>query len=198
MGGRWYYHKKATVEASCDLSIFRLNKMGMLAGRRSIPITWASTMTGKETTIFLTADVTGDPHVQLEYTISDSTGNTQDYDYQVSLLTSHCNLGGIRYWFACPECLEKVATIYLTPGDVLFRCRHCNNLTYRSRNRCLIESFGHTSRQIEKLRSEIRRWTWGNRPTRKVRRLCALEGKMVVFSPQISAQMDKLRRPYLK
>lgn len=38
MGGRWYYRKKATVEQSCDLSIFRLNKAGMLTGRRSMDI----------------------------------------------------------------------------------------------------------------------------------------------------------------
>ena len=76
MGGRYYYHKKATVEESCDLSIFWLNKSGMLTGRRSMPITWTSSRSGKETSIFLTADVTDDPHVQLAYTVSDSTGNT--------------------------------------------------------------------------------------------------------------------------
>ena len=196
--GRYYYHKKATVEESCDLSISWLNKSGMLTGRRSTVTTWTSSRSGKETSIFLTADVTGDPHVQLGYTVSDSTGHTQQYDYQVSLLTSPCNFGGIRYWFACPRCLAKVSTIYLAPGDVHFKCRHCNNLTYRSRTRDVITAFGHTSRQIDKLRCEIKRWTWSGRATRKVRRLRALERRMCVFSPQISARMEKLRGRYLK
>ena len=196
--GRWYCHKKATVEASCDLSIFRLNQMGMLTGRRSMPITWVSSMTKKETSIFLTADVTGDPHVQLAYTVSDSEGNAQQYDYKVFLLTSPCHFGGVRYWFACPQCSAKVAALYCAPGDVYFRCRHCNNLTYHSRNRCVIEADGHISRQIKRLRREIKRWTWRGRPTRKVRRLRALERRMGVLSPQVWARMEKLRSPDLR
>ena len=196
--GRYYYHKKATVEESCDLSIFWLNKAGMLTGRRSTTITWVHSRTGKESVVSLMADVTGDPYVRLMYTVSDSAGNRQEYDYKVSLLICSCNFGGIRYWLACPVCSKKVGAIYLAPGDVYFKCRHCNNLTYRSRTRDVITAFGHTSRQIDKLRSEIKRWAWQGRPTRKVRRLRALEGKMRVFSPQISAQMEKLRGRCLK
>lgn len=183
--GRWYCHKKSTAEESCDLRISWLNKSGLLTGKQSTATMWQHSHTGYETVVFLTADVNTDPpSVRLTYTL----GNTHEYDDKVSLLTSPCNLGGIRFWFQCPGCLERVGVIYLAPGCSQFRCRHCNNLTYRSRNRCVVESFGHTGRQIDKLRSEIKRWTWQGRPTRKVRRLRALERKMGVFLPQMAAR----------
>ena len=115
----------------------------------------------------------------------DAHSPSRDYDYQVSLLTTPCNLGGIRYWFACPTCLGRVGVIYLAPGDIHFRCRPCNNLSYHSRNESSpFGILGVTERKIEKLRSEIKRWTWRGRPTRKVRRLRAPERKMGMLSVQ--------------
>jgi hypothetical protein len=63
--------------------------------------------------------------------------------------------------------------------------------TWVSRNRCPVETFGHTSRQIDELRSQIKRWTWRGRPTRKVRKLRALECKMGVLSGPIMARIGK-------
>ena len=191
--GRWYCQKKSTAEESCDLSIFWLNKSGMLTGKRSTSTMWQHSHTGLRTVVFLIADVTGDPYVRLVYSLGGSTASMQDFDRRISLSTSPCNLGGVRYWFRCPGCSERVGVLYLAPGDVYFRCRHCNNLTYRSRNRCLMEASGHNSRQIDKLRREIKRRTWAGRPTRKVRRLRALERKMGVFSQQMSARLEKFR-----
>ena len=188
---RYYYSRKATAEESCDVTICNLRKQGMLSGHASGTISWKSSMTGKETAVRLTIDITDEPYARFEYTVTDREGNQTDYDYKVSLTTTPCNFGGVRYWFACPSCCRRVVILYLAPGSVRFMCRHCNNLSYRSRNRCPIESFGHTSRQIDKLRSEIKRWTWRGRPTRKVRRLQALERKMGVLSGPIRARMEK-------
>ena len=192
--GRWYYNRKATAEASCDLSIYRLKKWGMLAGLQSTTITWTRSMTGKKTVVFLTVDVTGDPYVRLTYTLGDSKGNMRDYDYQVSLVTTPCNLGGIRYWFACPTCFGRVGVIYLAPGNVHFMCRHCNDLSYHSRNESNVFGIlGVTDRKMKKLRSEIKRWTWRGRPTRKVRRLYKLQRKMGMLSPQMSARLERFK-----
>lgn len=73
-----------------------------------------------------------------------------------------------------------------------FMCRTCADLTYRSRNRSVMEVFGHTSRQIEDLHRQIKRWTWRGRSTRKVRKLHALERKMSGISPQVSAQFARI------
>ncbi|MHC4068562.1 MAG: hypothetical protein ACYS18_07675 [Planctomycetota bacterium] len=190
---RYYYNRKATADESCRLEMSYLKKRGMLTGEESIEkITWTSSMTGKTTAVLVLVDVTDEPFVILSYTVTDREGNKTDYDYEVSLVTTPCNFGGVRYWFACLSCGRRVAVLYLAPGDVYFRCRHCNNLSYNSRNRCSIESFGHISRQADKLRSQIKRWTWRGRPTRKVRRLRALERKTQMLGGYAMARIDRL------
>jgi hypothetical protein len=192
--GRYYWRKKATVEESCDLTIFQLRKWGMLqAGLHTATvITWVMKNTGKETRVRVEVNMTGEPYVKLTYFVYDREGNTTTCASEADLITTPCNLGGVRYWFACPECGQHVGGLYLVPGGIRFRCRQCSNLTYRSRNRGTIGSFGDISRHIDKLRGEIKRWTWRGRPTRKVRKLRALERKMGILSAQASAMLDKL------
>jgi hypothetical protein len=143
-------------------------------------------MTGKTTVAFLAVDVVDEPHIRISYSLTDRKGNKADFDCEASFLTTDCNFGGIRYWFGCPHCGRRVVVLYLAPGDTHFRCRHCNNLSYHSRNESNPYGImGQTSREIDKLRSEIKRWTWRGRPTRKVRRLRALEAKISRLSPCI-------------
>ena len=190
--GRYYWRTKPTAEESCDLSIYWLKKYGYLSGRTTGGTAWTSSMTKKTTTVLLEVDITDDPHITLIYSLTDREGNKTDFNYEISLLTTPCNLGGIRYWFACPVCSRRVGGLYLPPGDIYFCCRGCSNITYRSRNRCRMEAFGHNSRQIDKLRTEIKRWTWRGRPTRKVRRLQALQRKAGVLGSYAMAQLERL------
>ena len=191
---RHFYDRKATADESHDISIFRLKKWGMLkAGYSSTTVTWTSNQTNKQSKIGLEVSMTDEPFVRLSYAITDGQGNSTPYDNEVSLITTPCNLGGVRYWFACPSCGRRVAVLYLAPGNVYFRCRNCNNLSYQSRNTSGLEEWGHTSRQIDQLRSEIKRWTWRGRPTRKVRKLHALGRKMGVLSGPIMARTERFR-----
>ena len=190
---RYYYNSKATADESYSLKMSYLKKRGMLTGEESIEkIAWTSSMTGKTTAVIVCVYLTDDPYAILIYTITDRDGNETDYNYAVSLVTTPCNFGGVRYWFGCPSCGRRVAVLYLAPGDVYFRCRHCNNLSYHSRNNGSTARFGVIGREIDKLRSEIKRWTWQGRPTRKVRRLQALERKMRVLSGVVSARIERL------
>jgi hypothetical protein len=193
--GRWYYSKKATVEASCDLTVFQLRKYGMLeGGHTATVITWVMKNTGKESSISLEVNMTGEPYARLAYSLSDRESNVTPCDSEVDLVTTPCNFGGVRYWFACPACSRHVGGLYLAPGDRYFRCRHCNNLSYHSRNDSnLFGIWGVADRKMKKLRSEIKRWTWRGRPTRKVRRLRALERKIGIVSVQASAWMDRFK-----
>lgn len=193
--GRWYYNKKATVEEVIDLTVFQLKKYGMLkaGSRTSTVITWVSSCSGNKSSVNVEVNIIDDPYVKLSYSISDSGENSQSYDCEISLITSPCNLGGVRYWFACPVCWRRSGVLYLVPGERYFMCRCCNNLTYRSRNRCVMEAFGHTSRQIDKLRSQIKRWTWRGKPTRKVLRMKKLERKIGFLSPRIISTINKLQ-----
>ena len=189
---RYYYNRKATADESCRLKMSYLKQRGMLTKEESAErISWTSSMTGKTTTIIVGVYLTDDPFAILMYSVTDRDGNKTDYNNEVSLVTTPCNLGGVRYWFLCPLCYSRVGVLYLPPGEVRFACRHCNNLSYWSRNRCTLESFGHTSRQIDELRSQIKRWTWRGRPTRKVRRLQALEQKMGMLSGPVRARIGR-------
>ena len=190
--GRYYWSRKATADESCRLTMPYLRKRGLLSGQATGEIAWTSSMTGKTTVAFLAVDVVvDDPHIRIAYSLTDRKDNKADFDCEASLLTTDCNFGGVRYWFGCPYCGMRVGVLYLAPGDVYFRCRHCSNLSYHSRNNCSIEKFGVTSREIDKLRIEIKRWTWRGRPTRKVRRLQALERKIGILSVPIRARMEK-------
>ena len=191
---RYYYHRKATADASCRLRMSDLRKDGMLSlGYTSGTRIWGSNRTDKKTIIGIDVEISDNPYVRLVYSATDRNGNKTDYDYQVSLVTTPCNYGGERYWFSCPDCWSRVGVLYLAPGDVHFRCRHCNNLSYNSRNRCIIGEFGHTSRQIDALRSEIKRWTCRGRPTRKVRRLHRLEQKMNILGGYANSRLERLK-----
>jgi len=191
--GRYYWNKKATVEEALDFSVYDLKRRGLLTGHAALEITWVNSLSGKESAVKVLVEITDEPYVIFIYTLTDRNGQQNDYGHQVSLTTTPCNYGGERYWFECPSCYTRVGVLYLAPGDVRFRCRHCNNLTYRSRNRTGMETLGHTSRQIEKLRSEIKRWTWRGRPTRKVRKLRALEGKERILASQALTVLERIR-----
>ena len=191
---RYFYNSKATADASCRLRISDLRKDGMLSsGYSSETKIWSSNRTDKKTIIGVAVDITDDPYVRLIYSGTDRDGKRTDYDYQVSLVTSPCNFGGLRYWFGCPTCGRRAAILYLAPSDVYFRCRHCNNLSYHSRNRSAMVAFGHASRQIEELRSQIKRWTWKGRPTRKARKLLRLERKEQMLGRAAVKRIERLK-----
>ena len=185
--GRRYNKKKTTVERSLDLSISSLREWGMLRpDSEPIVVTWTRRHIGHESPVLVDVRMGEESYVKFTYFTSDGEGNVIPHDSEADLLTTPCNLGGVRYWFACPWCGKRVGSVYIAPGDHIFKCRHCNNLTYRSRNRSILETFGHISRQVDKIKDEkIRRWTWRGRPTRKVRRLRALKRRMSVLSPII-------------
>jgi hypothetical protein len=58
--------------------------------------------------------------------------------YAVKVISTPCRFGGKRYWFLCPlamqgrRCGRKVARLYLPPGQSVFGCRLCHDLTYTS------------------------------------------------------------------
>ena len=181
---RYYPNKKTTVEEAYDLTIFQLKEMRLLADDAWRCITWVNNRSGNIASVWVTVNVTDEPHIRLEYTVTRG-GIETEHDFNVSLTTTLCHYGGIRYWFVCPFCSKRVGGIYRVPGGLYFACRKCQDLTYRSRNRTGIALMGHTGRQIDKLREKIKRWTWRGYPTRKVRKLHALEQKQRAISNRV-------------
>ena len=193
--GRYYWHRKSTVEEALDVTISKLKKRGMLEGDHSVSvITWVNSLTGKESHVVADVHMTSEPYVEFIYIAPDREGNITHYNTEASLVTTPCNLGGFRYWFACPMCWRRVGGLYIAPGERSFMCRHCNSLSYHSRNESNVFGIlGITDRKMKKLQSEIKRWTWRGRPTRKVRRLLALQRKTGILSPQASACFDRFK-----
>ena len=50
----------------------------------------------------------------------------------VELDRTPCHYGGERLWFLCPTCKKRVAVLYESGGR--FICRHCADLSYRSKS----------------------------------------------------------------
>lgn len=187
--GRYYSDKKDTVEECRSVSISFLGKHDYFCGYRSGRIVWRN-CDGEETSSIGVSVSTmhGDNHVRFQYTSTDrNTGEKTDYDYKVPLVSTPCNYGGVRWWFVCPSsrngvyCGRRVAKLYCPPGGKYYGCRHCYDLSYESRNESRIGRCGGLAwpivveGRIEKLYEEIKRWTYRGRPTKKVRRLRALE-----------------------
>ena len=192
--GRYYCDAKTTVEQATQLNIFKLKEFGLLTGYAATTLSWKWSLSGRKSSIGICVD-TEELYAKVNYTVTDrDTGKKTDYDYKISLMTTPCNFGGVRYWFGCPSCGRLVAVLYLAPGNVYFRCRHCYDLSYESRNESRLGRFGNigynivAERKIEELYSQIKRWTWRGRPTRKVRKLKALEAKLNTYldSPSIN------------
>ncbi len=196
--GRYYFDKKDTVEDCRSVSISFLRKHGYLSEPccMSGTISWKNSC-GEETSSIgiLVSTLDGDDYVRFQYATTDrNSGEKTEYDYRVSLTTTPCNLGGVRHWFICPlskggvYCGRRVAKLYKAPGASYFGCRHCYNLSYESRNETRSGMFGafggvlRVDKQMEELRSQINRWTYQGRPTRKVRKLHALGQRMESYS----------------
>ena len=54
-------------------------------------------------------------------------------EVRVRLTATDCHFGGVRWWFSCPECHLRVGKLYRPPRQQKYACRHCHNLSYRSR-----------------------------------------------------------------
>jgi hypothetical protein len=189
--GRYYFDAKTTVEQATQLSIFKLKEFGLLRGYAATTLTWTHRPSGKQNSIGITVNIGDEPYVKVNYTITDrTTGKKTDYDYKISLTSTPCHFGGVRYWFICPlsvngvYCGRRTGTLYLASGGNYFGCRHCYNLSYESRNESRLGRFGNigytivADRKIEELYSQIKRWTYKGKPTKKVRKLQALRAKV--------------------
>jgi len=178
---RYYWDKKDTIEDCTQLSIFKLKEFGLLKEWSATTLTWTRRLSGKKSSIGAIIDVTDEPYIKVNYTITDRDGNKTDYDYKITLTTTPCNFGGVRYWFICPLsvngnfCGRRVGTLYLGPGGKYFGCRHCYNLSYESRNEPRFARPGgigypiKAERLYEELYKKTKRWTWRGRLTRKAR-----------------------------
>ena len=192
--GRYYYDKKDTVEDCRSVSLSFLKKHDYLSENscRSGGISWKN-FYGEETSSIgiVVSTFEDESFVRFYYTVTKrSSGEKTEYDYKVQLTTTPCNFGGVRYWFICPlskngvYCGRRVGKLYCPPGANYYGCRYCYNLSYESRNEtrsgrvALMGLVLKYDRQMEELSGRIKRQFYRGQPTKKVRKLHALEQKI--------------------
>ncbi len=69
--------------------------------------------------------------VRLDTCLITGASKIQLAGQMIQTTTTKPHLGGQRFWFRC-ACGQRVRNLYLPPGQQVFRCRNCFNLTYRS------------------------------------------------------------------
>ena len=178
---------KALAEQSHPLSIFWLKKNGYLIPKQfggGVRSGILSLVLGTESTIsFILAtnmqEIAGmEDYIKLKYTQTDRlTGEKEDMDFKVSLTTTPCNYGGVRYWFLCPLCGNQIGVIYSV--GKYFGCRKCGNIAYLDQMEGGKFRTGSVSiPDLERAEKELKRAYYNGKPTRKYRRVIRLNEKL--------------------
>lgn len=186
--GRYSYSSKTEADSLNSLSVYWLKKHDYLeegcSGSGGITWTWSS---GRKSSIGFYISVPN-LYAQLNYTQTNKeTGKKKDFEYKIPLVTTPCNLGGVRYWFKCSMskggvfCGRRVATLYID-GEY-FACRHCYNLTYSSKKENYRGYYGNLfkllnrEKKAEELEMSMKRYTYAGKPTRKAKRVVKLSNE---------------------
>ena len=134
-GNRRRFDAKERVEDCLSLDVRRWHREGVLEpGQYS---SWAWYRGGRKVSSMGVWAIHG--AVELSYSVGSggASGRKEDVSYTVALTWTPCNFGGWRPWLMCPGrangvgCGRRVAKLYLRHR--YFRCRHCHDLTYASR-----------------------------------------------------------------
>jgi len=182
--GRWSYSNKIEADGLKKIETSFLKKYGYLDDYKSGSIVWTNNYSNKKNIVGLQSSFfNGDDYLRIYYTQTD-TDEKNNFDYKIPLTTTSCNYGGKRYWFTCPwykngnYCGRRVAVLYKN-GDY-FACRHCNNLTYSSRNLSgHSKIFGNVCLpDVERAREQVKRITYNGKYTKKYNRYIKLNNKL--------------------
>lgn len=193
--GRYYYDKKQVKEDCRPVSIFNLKKWGYLVPelyQKSGTLTWTHGSSGNKSSIGIACCTVQNehftPHVTFNYTQTDRhTEEKKEFDYEVRITKTPCNLGGYRWWFICPltkkgiPCGRRVGVLY--KGGDYYGCRHCYDLSYESRNewkaaRSMPWAALRIENKIDEIEKTIHKRYYQGKPTRKQRRIMRLERQL--------------------
>jgi hypothetical protein len=181
--GRWSFSNKEEANNLKKVEIWWLKKYGYLDGYKYGGIEWNNSWSGTKSSIGITGStMDGDKYIQFQYTQTDrDTDKKEEFDYKVNLTATPCNYGGVRYWFICPlykngvYCGRRVGTLYKR-GDY-FGCRHCHDLTYRSKNENRKHKYNPLfasltlGKKMEDLEDKIKTPYYAGKPTKKQKQL---------------------------
>lgn len=150
-------HKKRTADGCLEIDTADLRRRGWLAaGTRSGDLTWPAAFPWQHAST-VTCDVTvAEARGEMRLRYAPARDHGAALDYRVPLVTTPCRLGGRRWWFVCPlargdaACARRVRVLYL--AGRYFGCRHCHDLTYRSRQRSDARAYALARRGVDAIR----------------------------------------------
>lgn len=177
---RYYPNKKTEADNLYKISVFELNKAKLLSNKINLGYAkWEKTLFNPEFVVNEKIDLANNyKYLQLSYLDQD-----EKITYSTPLVTTNCYFGGKRYWFICPlvingkACEKRVGVLYKC--GKYFGCRHCYNLTYRSRNKRPSEvgflgKYLDNMIEIEKLQKTVSTLLYNGKKTRKYKKLVKL------------------------
>lgn len=197
---------KQTAESSNGLSIFWLKKHGYLnrnMSNMSGGITWTYGYSENKSSIGFSVAKNnwGTPqetaYIQLQYTHTSSwTGEKEEMDFRITLVTTPCRYGGQRYWFICPltkngqYCGKRVGVLFSI--GKWFGCRHCGEIAYaKQMEGGRYRWNGISIPDIERAEKDVKRYYYRGKPTRKHMRLIRLNEKFNMGWVMLTAKIDK-------
>jgi len=125
------FDNRLSTEDFRNIDIREFNQRGWLDIKGLTTLTWSRN--GEKTA---SVHFPNKPNITLRYKSRTNGADWQSMDYPIELQTTHCNYGGIRYWFTCPECSKRVCVLY--SGEI-FKCRMCLGLVHKSRNESALD-----------------------------------------------------------
>jgi hypothetical protein len=125
------YIKKQTVEQCFTLSTRELLTGDVFSNAGTTRMLCAPSLDREE--LFVVLVSFDDNRLQLKY-VAGTEDKRTGVIMHVQVQRSRPNFGGYRYWLECPVkgCGRRVCTLHLPPGERIFACRYCHDLTYRA------------------------------------------------------------------
>jgi hypothetical protein len=125
--------KKTTVEWCRCLSINRLAKDGCFVpgNLNTGDLVWYGDQGQQHSVMRFEADLRANiiDTLYLSYAFR---GSGEALNYAIQLQCTNPHFGGRRFWFICVSCGRRAGVLYLPPGERVFACRICHDLTYLS------------------------------------------------------------------
>lgn len=153
--GSGRYGGRPTVEGALCLNINTLLRDELFQREAASGIlTWSNLRTGDKTaSISFDLKRSGvDGKLRLDYRSTRYDGHVQEMGYEIGLQTTTQRLGGVRWWFTCPNTWRRCAKLYLPSGAVSFASRQAYRLAYPSQRET---EYDRLLRQAFKVQSSL-------------------------------------------
>jgi hypothetical protein len=97
--------------------------------------------------------------------------HNQPVRQEIPLVSTMPHYGGIRWWFLCPKCNQRVSTLHKPNETCCFFCRRCHDLSYESSQSSGMKKesfFKARAKSLGSTTREARRWICLNSPASSV------------------------------